>query len=84
MSDDGKLDAESDSGEFWLLFGGFAPIGKKIIGDDEIALQATTPKLYRYSRSYCSTVPVFYMVKAIFFFDDLMIFFFGILFVCRV
>ncbi|KAL0346231.1 UNVERIFIED_CONTAM: Villin-2 [Sesamum radiatum] len=27
--DDGKLQAESDSGEFWVLFGGFAPIGKK-------------------------------------------------------
>ncbi|XP_078179009.1 villin-2-like [Carex rostrata] len=46
--DDGKLDAESDSGEFWLLFGGFAPIGKKIVGDDEIALQAATPKLYSF------------------------------------
>ncbi|KAG5148853.1 hypothetical protein JHK82_015734 [Glycine max] len=25
-SDDGKLDTESNSGEFWVLFGGFAPI----------------------------------------------------------
>jgi hypothetical protein len=48
MSDDGKLDAESDSGEFWVLFGGFAPIGKKTVGDDETALQAATPKIYRY------------------------------------
>lgn len=59
MSDDGKLDAESDSGEFWLLFGGFAPIGKKIVGDDEIALQAATPKLYRYRTlllQYCTSV----------------------------
>jgi hypothetical protein len=29
FTDDGKLVAESDSGEFWVLFGGFAPIGKK-------------------------------------------------------
>jgi len=29
--DDGKLQAESDSGEFWVLFGGFAPIGKKLL-----------------------------------------------------
>ena len=24
--DEGKLDTESNSGEFWVLFGGFAPI----------------------------------------------------------
>ncbi|KAJ1695673.1 hypothetical protein LUZ63_012371 [Rhynchospora breviuscula] len=46
--DDGKLDSESDSGEFWVLFGGFAPIGKKTFGDDEIALKASTPKLYSF------------------------------------
>ncbi|KAI7754337.1 hypothetical protein M8C21_009079 [Ambrosia artemisiifolia] len=28
--DDGKLQAEGDSGEFWVIFGGFAPIGKKV------------------------------------------------------
>ena len=47
-SDDGKLQAESDSGEFWVLFGGFAPIGKKIVSDDDVVLETTTPKLYRY------------------------------------
>ncbi|KAJ3676276.1 hypothetical protein LUZ60_003688 [Juncus effusus] len=46
--DDGKLVAESDSGEFWVLFGGFAPIGKKVIGDDEISLNTTPPKLYSF------------------------------------
>ncbi|PUZ41033.1 hypothetical protein GQ55_9G470900 [Panicum hallii var. hallii] len=44
--DDGKLQAESDSGEFWVLFGGFAPIGKKAISDDDVVLETTAPKLY--------------------------------------
>jgi hypothetical protein len=42
------LQAESDSGEFWVLFGGFAPIGKKAVSDDDIVLETTQPKLYRY------------------------------------
>ncbi|KAJ7972210.1 villin 2 [Quillaja saponaria] len=44
--DDGKLDTESDSGEFWVLLGGFAPIGKKVISEDDIIPEATPPKLY--------------------------------------
>ncbi|VAH69319.1 unnamed protein product [Triticum turgidum subsp. durum] len=44
--DDGKLQAESDSGEFWVLFGGFAPIGKKTVSDDDVVLETTAPKLY--------------------------------------
>ncbi|PKA55391.1 Villin-2 [Apostasia shenzhenica] len=44
--DDGKLVAESDSGEFWVLFGGFAPIGKKPPGEDDVILEKTSPKLY--------------------------------------
>ncbi|GJN16727.1 hypothetical protein PR202_gb03747 [Eleusine coracana subsp. coracana] len=44
--DDGKLQAEGDSGEFWVLFGGFAPIGKKTVSDDDIVLETTSPKLY--------------------------------------
>ncbi|OEL31017.1 Villin-2, partial [Dichanthelium oligosanthes] len=47
--DDGKLQAESDSGEFWVLFGGFAPIGKKTVSDDDVVLETTAPKLYRLS-----------------------------------
>ncbi|PNY04664.1 villin-2-like protein [Trifolium pratense] len=45
--DDGKLDTESDSGEFWVLFGGFAPIGKKVISEDDIVPETTPAKLYR-------------------------------------
>ncbi|CAN1173348.1 VLN2 [Linum perenne] len=44
--DDGKLDTESDSGEFWVLFGGFAPIGKKVMTDDDVVTEATPAKLY--------------------------------------
>ena len=49
MADDGKLDTESDSGEFWVLMGGFAPIGKKVITEDDVVPEATPAILYRYS-----------------------------------
>lgn len=48
MIEDGKLDTESDSGEFWVLFGGFAPIGKKVASDDDVIPGTTPAKLYRY------------------------------------
>lgn len=48
MIDDGKLQAESDSGEFWVIFGGFAPIGKKVAGEDDVVAEKTPAKLYRY------------------------------------
>ncbi|KAK8705342.1 hypothetical protein V6N13_048946 [Hibiscus sabdariffa] len=44
--DDGKLDTESDSGEFWVLFGGFAPIGKKAQSEDDVIPETTPAKLY--------------------------------------
>ncbi|CAM0873252.1 unnamed protein product [Alopecurus aequalis] len=44
--DDGKLQAESDSGEFWVVFGGFAPIGKKTVSDDDVILETSPTKLY--------------------------------------
>lgn len=44
--DDGKLQAESDSGEFWVLFGGFAPIARKVISEDEVVPEETAAKLY--------------------------------------
>ncbi|XP_074566292.1 villin-2-like [Curcuma longa] len=47
--DDGKLQAESDSGEFWVLFGGFAPIGKKVVTEDDVVLEASPAKLYSIS-----------------------------------
>ena len=47
LPDDGKLDTESDSGEFWVLFGGFAPIGKKVTNEDDVIPETTPAKLYR-------------------------------------
>ncbi|KAK9069227.1 hypothetical protein SSX86_013343 [Deinandra increscens subsp. villosa] len=44
--DDGKLQAEGDSGEFWVIFGGFAPIGKKVLSDDDVVPDKTQGKLY--------------------------------------
>ncbi|ESQ44334.1 hypothetical protein EUTSA_v10005772mg [Eutrema salsugineum] len=44
--DDGKLDTESDSGAFWVLFGGFAPIARKVASEDDIIPETTPPKLY--------------------------------------
>ncbi|KAL7092879.1 hypothetical protein ACP275_11G009200 [Erythranthe tilingii] len=44
--DDGKLQAESDSGEFWILFGGFAPIGKRVATEDDVIPEKTSPQLY--------------------------------------
>ncbi|KAF9593278.1 hypothetical protein IFM89_021034 [Coptis chinensis] len=47
--EDGKLQTESDSGEFWVIFGGYAPIGKKAASEDDITLETTPGKLYSIS-----------------------------------
>ncbi|CAH9134948.1 unnamed protein product [Cuscuta epithymum] len=47
--DDGNLQVESNSGEFWVLFGGFAPISKKVATDDDIIPEKTPPKLFSIS-----------------------------------
>ncbi|KAL8142962.1 hypothetical protein V2J09_015994 [Rumex salicifolius] len=44
--DDGKLQTESDSGEFWILFGGFAPIGRRVASEDDVTPEATPATLY--------------------------------------
>ncbi|XP_020972631.1 DEAD-box ATP-dependent RNA helicase 38-like [Arachis ipaensis] len=55
LSNDGKLDTESDSGEFWVLFGGFAPIGKKVVSDDDIIPETTPGQLFRIiSELFCA------------------------------
>ncbi|KAI8562312.1 hypothetical protein RHMOL_Rhmol03G0027200 [Rhododendron molle] len=46
---DGKLNTESDSGEFWVIFGGFAPISKKVASEDDVIPKKTPPKQYRNS-----------------------------------
>ncbi|KAE8728946.1 hypothetical protein F3Y22_tig00004041pilonHSYRG00053 [Hibiscus syriacus] len=49
--EDGRMGTEPNSGEFWVLFGGFAPISKKVTSEDEVIPETTTPKLYRNSTS---------------------------------
>ncbi|XP_039047369.1 villin-2-like [Hibiscus syriacus] len=44
--EDGRMGTEPNSGEFWVLFGGFAPISKKVTSEDEVIPETTTPKLY--------------------------------------
>lgn len=44
--DDGKLVAEADTGEFWSLFGGFAPIGKRAPSEDDAVSEVSTGKLH--------------------------------------
>ncbi|KAI8562311.1 hypothetical protein RHMOL_Rhmol03G0027200 [Rhododendron molle] len=48
LPDDGKLNTESDSGEFWVIFGGFAPISKKVASEDDVIPKKTPPKQYRH------------------------------------
>lgn len=54
--DDGNLQAESDSGSFWVLFGGFAPISKKVISEDDIVPEKTPPKLFSITDGQVSPV----------------------------
>ncbi|GER25867.1 villin 2 [Striga asiatica] len=56
LEDDGKLQAETDSGEFWVLFGGFAPIGKKVATEDDIIPEKTPAQLYSIIDGQVSTV----------------------------
>lgn len=58
MPDDGKLDTESDSGEFWVLMGGFAPISKKVASEDDVVPEATPATLYRYSDILLFSFPI--------------------------
>ncbi|KAL6523255.1 Villin-3 [Orobanche gracilis] len=44
--DDGKLQAETDSGEFWVLFGGFAPISKKVATEEDVIAEKTAAQLF--------------------------------------
>ncbi|XP_071737562.1 villin-2-like isoform X2 [Rutidosis leptorrhynchoides] len=44
--EDGNVQAEGSSSEFWGLFGGFAPIGKKVASEDDIVPEKMPAKLY--------------------------------------
>ncbi|KAG4929658.1 hypothetical protein JHK86_046619 [Glycine max] len=42
---DGKLMADSESGEFWGCFGGFAPLPRRTVSDDDKPADSHPPKL---------------------------------------
>lgn len=44
--EDGKLMADADAGEFWGLFGGFAPLPRRTSDDNVNGITLTT-KLFR-------------------------------------
>ncbi|XP_044471123.1 villin-4-like isoform X1 [Mangifera indica] len=44
--EDGKLMADAETGEFWGLFGGFAPLPRKTAIDEDVTLDSHTTKLY--------------------------------------
>ncbi|KAL2653478.1 hypothetical protein R1flu_021606 [Riccia fluitans] len=44
--DDGKLGSAEDTGEFWGLFGGFAPLGRKPVTHDESKKEPFLAKLF--------------------------------------
>lgn len=47
VADDGTLGTEADTGQFWVLFGGFAPLSKKATVADD-TLELVKPKLFWY------------------------------------
>ncbi|MED6224326.1 Villin-4 [Stylosanthes scabra] len=44
--EDGKLMADPETGEFWGFFGGFAPLPRKTVGEDEKPADSRPPKLF--------------------------------------
>ena len=40
VTDDGTLGSEADTGQFWVLFGGFAPLTKKAAVTDDAPASA--------------------------------------------
>ncbi|ESW26730.1 hypothetical protein PHAVU_003G143200 [Phaseolus vulgaris] len=43
--EDGKLMSDSETGEFWGCFGGFAPLPRKTVSDDDKSADSHPPKL---------------------------------------
>ncbi|KAF1887650.1 hypothetical protein Lal_00040704 [Lupinus albus] len=44
--EDGRLMSDSDTGEFWSFFGGFAPLPRKTVNDDDKPADSHPPKLF--------------------------------------
>jgi len=53
--DDGTLGSEADTGQFWVLFGGFAPLTKKAATSDD-APKLDKPKLFCIGEGSCKEV----------------------------
>ena len=45
--DDGRMMADAEAGEFWELFGGFAPLPKKSAVSDDQTAESDGIKLFR-------------------------------------
>ncbi|PKI53561.1 hypothetical protein CRG98_026011 [Punica granatum] len=43
--EDGKLMADAETGEFWAFFGGFAPLPRKAVGEDDKTIDSYATKL---------------------------------------
>ncbi|GAU35238.1 hypothetical protein TSUD_205140 [Trifolium subterraneum] len=43
--EDGRMMADKEAGEFWALFGGFAPLPRKTVSDDDMKIDSHPPKL---------------------------------------
>lgn len=47
FTEDGKLMADAETGEFWGFFGGFAPLPRKITIDEDKTADSHPTKLFR-------------------------------------
>ncbi|PKA49474.1 Villin-4 [Apostasia shenzhenica] len=56
--EDGRLMADADAGEFWALFGGFAPLPKRAISEDGTSEQALKTKLLCLEKGKPATVDI--------------------------
>lgn len=54
--EDGKLMADAETGEFWSLFGGFAPLPRKTASDDAKSTDALPTKLFRVEKGQAEPV----------------------------
>ncbi|KAH7674760.1 Villin/Gelsolin protein [Dioscorea alata] len=54
--EDGKLMADAEAGEFWGLFGGFAPLPRKAASEDDKKIDTSSPKLFCIEKGKLSPV----------------------------
>ncbi|XP_050373663.1 villin-4 isoform X2 [Argentina anserina] len=54
--EDGKLMADADTGEFWALFGGFAPLPRKSANDEDTNFDSHTTTLFRVEKGQAEPV----------------------------